>query len=254
MSWHLVGGGTGPSTTVVAAVHGMADHWTTWRALTHRLGDRFRCYALDAPWSGAGWHLPDGPGGWVQQTLRTLPEPADVLIGHSFGANAVLDHLADGPGPGPRAAVLLAPLVRPGSTAPRPVLLERTRAALHEVITEGLRARLGTRATAVTDDVLAGMADLVVEGLPDAATHLVLDRILDTPRPALAAIRTPTLVLSGRRDQLLAGVRPESLAGMPAADVRIRERYDHFCHITQAAEVAAECVEFLNRLPLEVSA
>ncbi|MGW5696751.1 hypothetical protein ACWEWX_39460 [Streptomyces asiaticus] len=43
-----------------------------------------------------------------------MPEPVDILIGHSFGANAVLEHLADGGGAAqPRAAVLLALFFRP---------------------------------------------------------------------------------------------------------------------------------------------
>ncbi|MEU8263188.1 alpha/beta fold hydrolase [Micromonospora sp. NPDC048999] len=236
---------------VVAAVHGLADNGTTWQDLAALLGAGYRWYTVDAPWSGdPGRSLTDGarPAEWLRQALADLPEPVDILVGHSFGANAVLDHLATRPAPEVRAAVLLAPLVRPAEQAPHPVLVARTRAAIRQVVADGLRARLGPRAAHVADDVLAAMVDKAVARVPDGATELVLDRLLATPRPALGQVNTPALVLAGRGDQRLAGVRANSLTVMPAVEVSIHPHYGHFCHITEAAEVAAECAEFLDRV------
>ncbi|MFJ6194952.1 alpha/beta fold hydrolase [Micromonospora sp. NPDC092111] len=259
MTWRLLTApGAGPPDgrgRVVAAVHGLADNRTTWQRLAVALGAGFRWYGVDAPWSGdAGgssvdWAAPSaGPARWLRQALAAVPEPVDVLVGHSFGANAVLDHLATRPEPTVRAAVLLAPLVRPAARAPHPVLVARTRAAIRQVVADGLRIRLGRRAAHVADDVFAAMVDKAVARVPDGAAHVVLDRLLATPRPALGQVSTPTLVLAGRGDQRLAGVRATSLAVMPEVDVRIRPHYGHFCHITQATEVAAECAEFLDRV------
>jgi pimeloyl-ACP methyl ester carboxylesterase len=242
----------------VAAVHGLADTASTWRPLAERLGTGFRVHAVDAPWGGATgvtWSAMTGdrpgaparPGGWLRRALAELPGPVDVLVGHSFGANAVLDHLAGGADPQPAAAVLIAPLVRPPGTASRPVLLARTRAAIRQVVAEGLRARLGHRAAAVPAEVFASMVDGVLAAVPQGAAEVVLDRLLVTPRPELRRVGVPTLVLAGLDDQKLAGVRADTLTVMPAAEVRIRPQFDHFCHITLATVVAAECAEFLDR-------
>lgn len=258
MTWRLLTAPGAAATTgrVLAAVHGLADNGGTWQALADRLGAAgYRCYAADAPWRGdvdrspADWTTSSTrPADWLRAALTDLPEPADVLVGHSFGANAVLDHLATYPLPPVRAAVLLAPLVRPAGQAPRPVLVARTRAAIRQVVADGLRARLGGRAGRVGDDVLAAMAGKALQRVPEGAAEVVLDRLLATPRPTLARITTPTLVLAGHGDQRLAGVRPDSLAGMPAVRVRVHPHYGHFCHLTQAAEVAAECADFLDRV------
>ncbi|MDO3686670.1 alpha/beta fold hydrolase [Micromonospora sp. C28ISP2-4] len=258
MTWRLLAApGAAPAIgPVLAAVHGLADNAGTWQALAARLRPAgYRCYAADAPWRGDAGRSPadwttssTGPAEWLGSALTELPEPADVLVGHSFGANVVLDHLAAHPQPPVRAAVLLAPLVRPSGRAPRPDLLARTRAAIGQVVADGLRARLGERAGRVGDDVVAAMARKALRQIPDGAADVVLDRLLATPRPTLARIATPTLVLAGHDDQRLAGVRPDSLAVMPAAQVRVHAHYGHFCHITQAAEVAAECAGFLDHV------
>ncbi|SCF03612.1 Pimeloyl-ACP methyl ester carboxylesterase [Micromonospora viridifaciens] len=255
MTWRLLAApGAAPVAgrgRVVAAVHGLADNGSTWQELATRLGAGYRWYAVDAPWSAdPDGSLRDGagPARWLRQALAAVPEPVDILVGHSFGANAVLDHLATRPEPAVRAAVLIAPLVRPEDRAPHPVLIARTRAAIRQVVADGLRARLGPRATQVADDVLAAMVDKAVARVPDGAAEVVLDRLLATPRPALGRVGTPTLVLAGRSDQRLAGVRADSLAVMPAVEVRIHQHHGHFCHITEAAEVAAECAEFLDRV------
>ncbi|MDI6099262.1 alpha/beta fold hydrolase [Actinoplanes sp. NEAU-A12] len=253
MTWHAVGGSSDPAATVVGAVHGMADHWTTWRTLAGELGRDHRWYAFAAPWRGSG-AVPTSPGDCVGKALRQAPEPIEILAGHSFGANAVLDHLATGAAPDVRAALLIAPLIRPPGNPPRPVLIARTRAALRTVVADGLRARLGARGEAMDADVFAGMTAAVLDGMPGDAVEAVLDRILDTPRPALAGVTVPALVLSGRSDQRMAGARPGSLAVLPHAQVRIRDRYDHFCHLTQAADVAADWVAFRNRLTRGVAA
>nr|QRG34990.1 alpha/beta hydrolase [Micromonospora sp.] len=256
MTWRLLAApGADPAPgrgRVVAAVHGLADTGTTWHDLAALLGAGYRWYAVDAPWSGdPGRSLQTDcarPAEWLRHALAAVPEPVDILVGHSFGANAVLDHLASRPEPTVRAAVLLAPLVRPEQRAPHPVLVARTRTAIRQVVADGLRARLGPRTAHVGDDVLATMVDKAVARVPDGAAEVVLERLLATPRPALGQVGTPTLVLAGRADQRLAGVRADSLAVMPAVEVRIHPHYGHFCHITQATEVAAECAEFLDRV------
>jgi pimeloyl-ACP methyl ester carboxylesterase len=54
-----------------------------------------------------------------------------------------------------------------------------------------------------------------VGGDPVALLH-VLDTVVDTPREALAAVATPTLVLTGRDDDV-GGSGPELAAALPCA-------------------------------------
>lgn len=73
-----------------------------------------------------------------------------------------------------------------------------------------------------------------------------LEYLCATRRLDLSDVDTPTLVLAGTTDVSLppAGARALGEA-MPAARIRLREHYTHFCHQKQAAEVAAELAAFL---------
>lgn len=247
------------SSLVVATVHGMEDDERSWEPLTARLRERlvgvaWQPVALRLPWRCGNdyrWRAEGTPGAWLAEELRALPTPPDILIGHSFGANAILELLATG-AVRPERAVLLAPFYRPPSMVDDAYLRARSAAGFAGIIAAGLRAKLGARAGHLDPEVVTGMAQGLCERLVPLAFPILYDAFVGSGLLDLAAITVPTLVLAGTEDQALAGERAIALAAaMPAALVRPQPGYSHFCHIEQAAEVAAQVAafvpEFLSR-------
>ncbi|MEV7085126.1 alpha/beta hydrolase [Streptomyces sp. NPDC093085] len=264
-------GGTGP---VVALVHGLEGGWEGWRPLAEALPG-YRVYALDLPWRAGNpyrWRAYGSPAAWLRRALDLVPEPVDVLLGHSFGANAVLELLAeqaeqaeqagqaeradgaereDGASvsPAPSAAVLLAPFYRPDTLPVGWPLHDAARAGFRRIVTEGIRAGLGERAGTLDPGILSAMADTALERIGPVGFLSLFLQFVSTTELALAQVTVDTLVLAGRHDESLAGDRATALAAaMPAATVRQHPHYGHFCHVEQTADVAAETAAFLAAL------
>ncbi|GAA2489700.1 hypothetical protein GCM10010406_27340 [Streptomyces thermolineatus] len=249
--------GPGAAGPVVAMVHGMEDTPESWTPLAEQLAATLpggcRTYALDMPWRAGNpyrWPHRGTPAHWLREALAGLPEPADVLVGHSFGSNAVLQHLADcGPrGPeGVRAAVLVAPFYRPESLAVDWALHDAALAGFRRTMAEGTRVRLGPRAARMEDDVFSAMVDAVVDRIGPVGFLSLFLQFVGTTELDLTRTPVPTLVLAGEHDEALAGERASALAAaMPAATVRQYPHYRHCCHVERPADVAAGIAGFLR--------
>lgn len=238
-------GDTGPA---VVAAHGIEDGWASWRGIAERIGDRRRVYALDLPWrSGNRYAWPDhaDPAGWLRRALDLVPEPPDLLLGHSFGANAILQHVAE---PDVRVpALLLTPFYRPASVPEDQELYERTLADFHSVIGDGLRLRLGSRSAKVDDALLATMVQQTVHRVGQRGLTAMFDQFRHTTRLRLSEMDSPLLVLTGPTDVALTPARAAALAAAtPAAAVCVLPDLTHFCHLAQVEQVACVLTEFLD--------
>nr|BFE59198.1 hypothetical protein GCM10020063_037240 [Dactylosporangium thailandense] len=244
----LRAGGDGP---LVAFVHGMEDGWESWMPLAERLPAGWRAVALDLPWRSGNdyrWRHTTAAD-WVGRGLAALDEPVAVLVGHSLGATAVLGLLAgpQAPATAPDArAVLLAPFYRPPEVPVSWAVFERCRREFDAIVTQGLGPRLGPRAALLDPDLRELIVAKMVERIGPIGFLTLFEHFLATAELPLGSVRTPALVLAGKADPCLAGGRAEALARrMPAATVRIRPHYDHFCHVAQAADVAGELLGFV---------
>jgi pimeloyl-ACP methyl ester carboxylesterase len=237
---------------VVVAVHGMEDSWQSWETLTGLLGADHQVYALDLPWRAGNdyrWRQYGSPAHWLHQGLQAIPEPVDVLLGHSFGANAVLQYLAQcGPaGPAARTAVLAAPFYRPSTLVCDWSLYHQSFAGFRSVMTEGMRTRLGPRAAAMEADLLASMADKLIERIGPMGFLALYDQFVATTELNLSQVPIPALVLAGEHDQGLAGDRAQALAeAMPMADVQLSPKFGHFFHVDHAREAYERITAFLR--------
>ncbi|MFE2492817.1 alpha/beta fold hydrolase [Streptomyces scopuliridis] len=239
-------GSAGP---VVALVHGLEGSGDSWRPLVEAFTG-CRAYALDLPWRAGNpyrWRQHGTPADWLRQALDLVPEPVDVLLGHSFGSNAVLEHLATPHGTHvPSAAVLLAPFYRPESLTVDWPLHDAALAGFRRVIADGVRVGLGERARTMDPDVLSAMVATALERIGPVGFLSLFLQFVGTTELALADVTVPTLVLAGQHDESLAGNRATALAAaMPAATVRQHVHYGHFCHAEQTGDVAAEIAAFL---------
>ncbi|WP_052443232.1 alpha/beta fold hydrolase [Streptacidiphilus neutrinimicus] len=238
---------------VVVAVHGMEDSWQSWDPLTALLGVEYEVYALDLPWRAGNdyrWRHHGSPAHWLAEGLQSIPEPVDVLLGHSFGANAVLQYLAQcgAAGPAARVVTLVAPFYRPSTLVGDWKLYERSFDGFRQVMTQGMRVRMGARAASLDPDVLATMVAKLMDRIGPMGFLALFDQFVGTTELNLSQVPVPALVVAGDNDEGLAGDRAQALAeAMPLADVQLSPDYGHFCHVEQAEEVHQQINAFLRR-------
>ncbi|MGP3947294.1 alpha/beta fold hydrolase [Streptomyces sp. 7N604] len=241
------GPGDGPP---LVAAHGIEDSWSRWRPLAEQLTG-FTTYALQLPWHGGNtytWRQHGTPGQWLRRALDLVPETPTVLLGHSFGANAALEHLATPGGPRrPAALVLAAPFYRPAGFPVTPGLRQRSLAAFRKVLNDGLRLSLGPRGVQLDPDIRTAMGRKLLDRAVPAGFPVFFDEFVASGRLNLARIPVPTLVLAGVDDESLTPMRAAELErAMPTATVRLRPSYGHFCHVEQAGRMSRDTGEFLH--------
>ncbi|MER5541060.1 serine aminopeptidase domain-containing protein [Streptomyces sp. NPDC002586] len=242
--------GPGDGIPLVTA-HGMEDTWSVWDQLTGLLPG-FRPYALRLPWHGGNsyeWHKKASPGEWLRRAVALVPEPPEVLLAHSFGATASLQYLATADeAAGLRAAVLYAPPFRPADFELTPALRLRSEGALRGAIVDGFTLALGPRSAQLDEDIRNMMAARLLKRAVPVAFPVFYQEFAASGLLDLARIEVPTLVLGGVDDESLTATRGAALQrAMPAATVRLRSPYGHFCHMTQAQQLSRETAAFLNR-------
>lgn len=226
------GPGRGPA---IVAAHGIQDTWAGFREVGALLPEH-TLYSLTLPWRGGadgGWARSGTAAQWLRRALELVPEKPVALVGHSFGANAILAHLASAPPEEhPEAVVLAAPFYRPADYRLTRQLARRARAAFRKTIGDGLLLSLGRRAATlppgIVGDMRAKLLDRVVGGnFPVFYAEFAASGTLD-----LSRITVPTLILAGGEDEGMTRGRAAALArDMPAATLRLRPSYGHFSHL-----------------------
>lgn len=235
----------------VVLVHGLEDTWSSWRPLARLLDGRWRVTALDLPWRAGNdyrWRAGDSPAGWLAAGLDALGGPVDAVVAHSFGANATLelmaarDHRIRG-----AAAVLVCPLYRPPAVRVTWEVFDRARATFERHIRDGVRARLGTRATILEQDVLKGMGDKAIDRIGPRGLLAAFDCFVTSTDLRLDAVAQRALVLAGGADRSLPAAAARALAARIAdAAVEVAEGFDHFCHVRRPKLVADHVRRFLR--------
>lgn len=232
-----------PGGPLVALVHGLEDTWVSWRPLAAELDPSWRVVALDLPWrAGNDYHWRHLPlGHWLGEGLDVLGDEPDLMVAHSFGANAALQlACAYNRRPG-RAAVLLCPMYRERRHPVTWRTFDRARAVFVENIRESLLARMGQRVGLMDASVLENMIGLVVDRVGPFGFLTMFEQLVASAHLPLEKIDVPTLVLAGGADHTLSPETVIALAnGIPGAWPRIVDEYDHFCHVRHAAGVAAQ--------------
>lgn len=250
------GPGSGPA---LVLVHGLEDSWHSWQPFVEELaaGQPFTPYALDVPWrAGAnyGWVHRTSPAELLRHALALLPEPPVLLVGHSFGANGVLELLAAADRPAVAGAVLLAPYYRPPDDPITWQLFDRELSRFRDVIGEGLRRRLGQRRQVLSPDLVDTMVEKALDRVGPLGFVALLRQFVTTADLDLGAVDVPTLVISGALDPALSGPRTDALVrAMPAASVHTRPDGGHFCHLEQVSEATGEVRRFLAALSLPIA-
>ncbi|MEH1123243.1 alpha/beta fold hydrolase [Micromonospora sp. CPCC 206061] len=239
--------GSGP---LVAFVHGIQDTWGTWQVLAERLPESWRLVAFDMPWgtdSGHRWRREANSGGWLRRALDGLPDPVDVLVGHSLGASAVLETLASGKPP-LRAATLLAPQYRPAGWRVDWELFDTFRDRLQGVVREQLRRRLLARGGRTDEAAIESRLDKMIDRIGPMYVLALFDEFIASGDLALSTVSVPTLIMSGLDDDSLTHGRVDVLSQeLPRATILREPTLSHMCHIDQAGLVAAYLSAFVSQ-------
>lgn len=232
---------TGPGPLVVF-VHGLEDDCRSWVRLARCLPADWRPVALGMPWHAGNdyrWRFHGSPADWLATGLAALPEPPVLVVGHSFGANALLELLATGPDPLAPAAVLAAPFYRPPDEPPTWRTFDRSRRAFERQLGEGVRVRLDGRRCPPESDVVERVVAGAWDRIGPNAFLAVFEQYVASGHLPLAAIDTPLLVIAGAGDPGLSDDHLGALvARLPGCTLVADAHYDHFCHVRQATQVA----------------
>lgn len=232
--------GSGPPLVLVHGAGGSAD---LWRRQLDGLADVTRVVAPDlpghGPLGGRGKPSVAGYAAWLEGFLAVLDAEPVVLVGHSMGG-AVAQTLALA------RPERLAGLVLVGTGARLRVLARIVDLLRHHpregqsVIRElSFAAGAPRECTEMVDRVLREGAPLVTLG-----DYLACDRFDVGER--LAALRTPTLVLTGTEDRLTPPKYGRFLAeAIPGARLVEIPAAGHFPHLEQPVAVNTAIREFL---------
>ena len=245
---HLLCAGHPRGRSVVLA-HGLEDSWECWLPLAPRLDPDWRLVALDLPWRpGNDYRWRRRPSSaWLAAGLSTLERPADLVLAHSFGANAMLELMCAGSPYRPGQAVLICPLYRPPDVPVTWSVFDRARRAFERHIHDSLRSRLGRRTAVLPPDVVESMIAKAIDRVGPSGFLAVFEQFSSSAVLGLDAVDSAVLVLAGGADPTLSPDAAGALAArIPGARLVIGPDYDHFCHVQRPDEVAAAVLGFVR--------
>jgi pimeloyl-ACP methyl ester carboxylesterase len=233
---------------------GANAHW--WDHLAPTFAERFRVVALDFRGHGdSDWPREVEVGAFARDLaalLEHLGGAAPVLMGHSMGGHIALEHAARHGG----VRALVAIEVVRGAVAGQS---RRMRLALgfrrsYRTREEALeRYRFLPPAPHASEALRARLAAHSLREEPDGRFGFKFDPrwfgLPPNPRPPLARIACPTLIVRGAESTLLSAEGAAAVAAeIPGARVAVIEGAGHNLHLEQPAAFLAEAQAFLAGL------
>jgi pimeloyl-ACP methyl ester carboxylesterase len=237
-----------PPRPCAAFVHGLEEGWEIWEPVALRLARALRSFCLDLPWSGRcryDWAHETGVRRWIARGLGLVPRPVDVVVAHSFGVNALLEHF-DARGLGSvKAAVLVSPFYRGRHEFSWPAF-HHYMDNFERFLAAGLQVRRsGGRQAAEPDPIVARK---VLDRIGPLGCLQFLNIFSRTPRLRLRALSIPVLIVGGEEDFYSLPEDCETLRrALPRAESRLLRRCGHFAMIEQPEALSSLIEQFLAR-------
>lgn len=236
-----------PDCPLAVFVHGLEDDWRSWRPVAEMLGEGWETVALDPPWRAGndyGWRWRAPSASWVATGLSELDREPDLLVGHSFGANASLEAVARGYC-GAKALAMVVPFYRAPEPKPTWQTWDRSREAFEYQMREAVRARLDHRRDRLGEELVATMTDKVFERIGLSGFLAVFEQYVASGHLPVASLTTPVHIIAGQRDPGMSHRQLSALTGaLPNATLTWHTDFDHFCHVRHAEEVAELLTRF----------
>ncbi|WP_395297031.1 alpha/beta fold hydrolase [Kitasatospora hibisci] len=241
-------------------LHGLANSASVWDAfLAHRgHGDGPEVWAADLPWRGdcvAHWSSRGDVVPYVAEALRGVPGGAGVVVGHSMGANSLLEflhrQLECGADPfteyGIRALVLVSPFYRRAAEDFGWQSVETAVQNFVRTMTEGVRVHAAGR---VPDDLVEELGSRVRDRVGAYGWIRFFETYLATPWLRTERFPVPCLVIAGEHDSIALPEEGRLLAAdLPQGRFHLLPGSGHFLMIEQAGDLAAAVDRFVSTLP-----
>lgn len=227
-------------------------HW--WDHLAPALAERFHAAALDFRGHGESDFPSEYPAGAFQDDLEALLEhlgAADaMLVGHSLGAHVALSHAAGGGRP--RALVLIDPSRGVSATRRRATRLALSLRPSYATREEAIRRFQFLPGPAQVDEALRlAIAERSVREQADGRFGFKFDPawfgVPARDRPALGAVRCPTLILRGAESPLLSRAGADELVrGIAGARLVEIAGAGHHAHLERPTACLDAILAFLD--------
>ena len=258
--WRLHVRDSGPrDAPAIILIHGFGASLQSWDAWADGLSRKYRVVRFDLP--GSGLSLPDPAADYSDarsmRLLLALMNHLDLqrasVIGHSIGGRIAWTFTARHPERVERL-VLVAPdgFASPGfeyGKAPEvPVALGLMRHVLPKALLKSNLAPAYANPASLNDVLVDRYHDLIrAPGARQAMLDRMRQTVLVDPRPLLAVIRAPTLLIWGERDAMIPHENAtDYLKVLPDARLASFPGVGHLPQEESAAESLAAVVAFLD--------
>jgi pimeloyl-ACP methyl ester carboxylesterase len=225
-------------------IHGMLEDERTWLRLESQV-DAAVSLRPHFPWSsrnGQTWGREASGSEWIGRFVAAQPARPDIVVCHSYGCNAVLDHLVWHQDHQPDVLVLVAPFYAACRDEIRWSKLMDLADGLEQLIAESIKVQdpAGRYRGELLKDITAKIRDrLGVYGWFE-----FLSLYLASPDLPLERLRCPTLIVSGRDDRYSPSDACDRLAAaLPHAEHVVLDA-NHFLQETHSSELAAAIRRF----------
>lgn len=228
-------------------LHGLGSSPAVWDSLVSRAAPRLELWDAELPWSSqgtGGWAQDPDVYQWAARAIGMVDGGVDVLLAHSFAANALLGLLDRTGGCGQRATVLVSPFYKAGSEDFDWATISYYLNKFDCILEEGIRVSSGGRLQA---DVQREMALRVRDRIGPYGWIRFFDTYLRTPHLDTARLTGPFLVIGGDRDFASPPTDSQALArALPNCSLAVLPGCGHFAMAEYPDRFAALVHGFLD--------
>lgn len=246
--YYFVSPSDSTSSPPVILIHGVGGSHLSWPPEVRRLSGQ-AVYALDLPGHGKS-EAPgeQSVGGYAQKAIEWMEEMEIYrahLVGHSMGGAIALDMAAKIPN---RVVGLCLLSVGAPLKVPREILESvlnplSYKSALSKIISLSFSPEANPRLVELVSKRLHESRPGVLKG-----DLLACDGFLESGQNMLAQIKSPVLVLTGAKDEMVPLRRVQFLASqIPNAELSVMPEAGHMIMLERPAEVASQLARFLHR-------